>query len=355
MGRHELALELLKQGTVIPAIPLVLTEERELDELRQRRLIRYYLEAGAGGIAAAVHTTQFQIHGEKSSFLEPVLHVVVEEMERFEHEHSTVLVRVAGVCGDTEHACREAELAESLGFDAVLLSPNGLQGASEADLITRSAAVAKIMPVIGFYLQEAVGGRKLSRAYWRTLADIENVVAIKCACFDRYRTEDLVKGVMESDRTDEIALYTGNDDHIVMDLLTKFTCTVNGEKREKFFVGGLLGQWSCWTKTAVEIFDECKKSQKSGVISAQLLGTAEKLTECNGAIFDVANRFAGCIAGIHYILMRQGLMEGCWCLDPEEGLSPGQAAEIDRVCESYPEIGDDAFVSAYLNRNPILK
>lgn len=343
MDRHEKALRLLHAGTVIPAIPLALTGERKFDARAQGRLVRYYMAAGSGGVAAAVHSTQFEIRDPEHNLLRPVLETVIREMEAFEAETGKVLVRIAGVCGATEQACREAELAKELGFDAVLLSPGGLKGWTEAQLLDRTRAVAQVMPVVGFYLQEAVGGRKLSKEYWRRLADIPNVAAIKCACFDRYRTQDLVKGVMESRRWEEVALYTGNDDHIVMDLLTPFTL---GD-RKKYFVGGLLGQWSVWTRKAVEIFEACKAARESGVIPAELLSLAEHLTEANGAVFDVENRFAGCIPGLHYVLMGQGLMAGTWCLNPGEVLSPGQAEEIDRVRAAYPELIDDDFVKEF--------
>jgi len=348
MDRHAKALALLRQGTVIPAIPLALTEDRTFDEAHQRRLVRYYMAAGSGGVAAAVHSTQFEIRDPKYGMFEPVLRCVAEEMDRFEQENDTTLVRISGVCGPTDQACREAALARDLGYDAVLLSPGGLNGWSEAQLLARTAAVAEIMPVVGFYLQDAVGGKKLSKDYWRRLADIPNVVAIKCACFDRYRTQDLVKGVMESSRADEVTLYTGNDDHIILDLLTPFSCTVNGETKIKWFQGGLLGQWSVWTHTAVRIFEDCVKCRETGRIPQSLLTTAEHLTECNGAVFDVANRFAGCIPGLHYVLQQQGLMAGTWCLNPDEVLSAGQAEEIDRVRAAYPEITDDAFVQSFL-------
>jgi len=346
MDRHEIALKILHQGTVIPAIPLALTEDRKFDEVCQRRMIRYYMAAGSGGVAAAVHSTQFEIRAPEHNLFRPVLETVISEMTRFEEESGKVLVRISGVCGPTEQACAEAMLAKQLGFDAVLLSPGGLAHWTEAQLLERTRAVAQIMPVIGFYLQEAVGGRKLSKEYWRQLADIENVVAIKCACFDRYRTQDLVKGVMESDRADEVALYTGNDDHIVMDLLTPFVH--NG--RKKYFVGGLLGQWSVWTNRAVEIFNRCVACQQRGSIDAELLTIAEHLTEANGAVFDVANRFAGCIPGLHYVLMKQGIMKGTWCLNPEEVLSEGQTEEIDRLWKTYPEVADDDFVAEFLRQ-----
>jgi len=344
MDRHSKALEILKNGTVIPAIPLVLDADRRFDAKAQGRLVRYYMAAGSGGVAAAVHSTQFEIREPKHALLRPVLETVIAEMERYERESGRTLVRIAGACGETAQACAEAELARSLGYDAVLLSPGGLSAYGEAELLERTRAVAKIMPVIGFYLQEAVGGRKLSRDYWRALADIPNVVAIKCACFDRYRTEDLVKGVMESARADEVALYTGNDDHILLDLLTPF---VHGGKT-RYFVGGLLGQWSVWTNRAVEMMEECREARKIGKIDSALLTKAEHLTEANGAIFDVANRFAGCIPGIHYVLMRRGLMPGTWCLNPDEVLSPGQAEEIDRIWAAYPEVADDEFVARFL-------
>lgn len=348
MDRHEKALQILHAGTIIPAIPLVLDNQRKFDEAGQRRIVRYYMRAGVGGVAAAVHSTQFEIRKPEHNLFEPVLRLVADEMERYENETGTCLVRVAGACGPTEQACTEAELIRKMGFDAVLLSPGGLGDWTEEQLLERTAAVAKIMPVIGFYLQEAVGGRKLSKAYWRKLADIPNVVAIKCACFDRYRTQDLVKGVMESDRWEQVSLYTGNDDHIVMDLLTPFSCRVNGENRKKTFVGGLLGQWSVWTKKAVEIYEACKRCQTEGTIPLELMTVAEQLTECNSAVFDTENRFAGCIPGLHYVLHKQGLIPGTLCLNPEEVLSAGQAEEIDRVRKAYPNIIDDDFVAAFL-------
>ena len=344
MNRHETALRLLHEGTVIPAIPLALTEQRQFDESYQRRMVRYYMEAGSGGVAAAVHSTQFEIREPRYNLFRPVLEAVADEMDQFEARTGKVLVRISGVCGATQQACEEAKLTKELGYDAVLLSPGGLTDWTEEQLLERTRAVAQIMPVVGFYLQEAVGGRKLSRDYWRKLADIPNVVAIKCACFDRYRTQDLVKGVMESARANEVALYTGNDDHIVMDLLTPFVH--NGQK--KYFVGGLLGQWSVWTNRAAEIFERCKACRDTGVIDAELLTVAEHLTEANGAVFDVANRFAGAIPGLHYVLMKQGLMRGTWCLNPDEVLSSGQVEEIDRLWAAYPEVADDDFVNEFL-------
>ncbi|MBE5783823.1 MAG: dihydrodipicolinate synthase family protein [Clostridiales bacterium] len=346
MSRHERAMEILRRGTVIPAIPLALTAERKLDEEKQRLMVRYYLAAGSGGIAAAVHSTQFEIRDPRHNLFLPVLKAVKEEIDAFERETGKAVVRISGVCGGTEQACREAEEAKALGYDAVLLSPGGLKDWTEEQLLDRTRKVAQVMPVVGFYLQEAVGGRKLSKDYWRKLSDIPNVAAIKCACFERYRTQDLVKGVMASRRGDEVALYTGNDDHIILDLLTPFEH--GGKKR--YFVGGLLGQWSVWTKKAVEIFDLCMACREKGEIPAPLLTLAEHLTEANGAVFDVENRFAGCIPGLHYVLCNQGLMAGTWCLNPEETLSPGQAEEIDRVQRDYPELTDDDFVAEFLKK-----
>ena len=344
MTHQERALELLHKGTVIPAIPLALTEDKRLDGTYQRRMIRYYLEAGAGGVAAAVHSTQFEIRDPKYHLFEPVLELAADEIEKFEASTGKTTIRISGICGETEQACNEAETAKRLGFDAVLLSPGGLNHWSEEQLLERTTAVAQIMPVIGFYLQEAVGGRKLSREYWRKLANIPNVAAIKCACFDRYRTEDLVKGVMESARADEVTLYTGNDDHIIMDLLTPFE--YNG--KTKYFDGGLLGQWSVWTKRAVELFDRCMHCRENRKIDAELLTIAEHLTEINGAVFDVDNRFRGCIPGLHYVLMRQGLMRGIWCLNDQEKLSDGQAEKIDRLWAVYSEVTDDDFVKQFM-------
>ena len=349
MTRHERALELLREGTVIPAIPLALDENRCFDKNSQRRMVRYYMASGAGGVAAAVHSTQFEIRDPKHNLLQPVLETVISEMEKYEKEMGKTLVRISGVCGPVEQACAEAELSKKMGFDAVLLSPGGLNGYSEEQLLNRTVEVAKIMPVIGFYLQEAVGGRKLSKDYWKRLADIPNVVAIKCACFDRYRTQDLVKGVMESERCDDVALYTGNDDHIVMDLITPFV----HHGKTKYFVGGLLGQWSIWTNRAVEIFTRCKNCRESGSVDIELLTMAEHLTEANGAVFDVANEFAGCIPGLNYVLMKQGLMKGTWCLNSNEVLSDGQADEIDRLWNLYNEIADDDFVKEFISKDSV--
>lgn len=343
MNRHEKALDLLRKGTVIPAIPLVLDENRKFDEANQRRLVRYYLAAGVGGVAVAVHTTQFEIRLPEINLLAPVMKATAEEIDTFEAETGKTVIRIAGACGPATQAVAEAKLAKSLGFDAVLLSPGGLPDASMDELLRRTEAVAAEMPVIGFYLQPAVGGRKLPFTYWKALAEIDNVVAVKSAPFNRYQTLDLVRGVAMSDRSDQVALYTGNDDNIVVDLLTPFVFEKDGKRIEKHFAGGLLGHWSVWTNTVVKYFDTIVKARKSGSIPPALLTLAAEITDCNGVVFDVEHDFAGCIPGVHEVLRREGLMPGTWCLNPGEVLSPGQSEEITRVWEMYPHLNDDAF------------
>lgn len=348
MERHEQALRQLHAGTVIPAIPLVLDENRQLDEHGQRRLIRYYLASGVGGVAVAVHTTQFAIRKPGIDLFVPVLQVAQQEFDAFEQRTGQRLVRVAGACGPTEQAVQEARLAAAHGFDAVLLSPGGLNTLGEQELVARTRAVAEVLPVIGFYLQTACGGRRLSAAYWQAVAEIPGVAAIKCASFDRYQTLDLVRGVAMSARRDEVTLYTGNDDNIVVDLLTPFRFMVGGKMVEKRFAGGLLGHWSVWTHSVVQLYRELRAYQDGRPIPAELLARAAAITDCNGVFFDAAHNFAGCIPGVHEVLRRQGLLRGIWCLDPAEQLSPGQSDEIDRVCAAYPELNDDAFVRAHL-------
>jgi hypothetical protein len=334
----------LQRGLVIPACPLALTAERRLDERRQRALIRYYAAAGAGGIAVGVHTTQFAIRDPKIGLLESVLSVVAEELNDADARSREPLARIAGVCGGTARAVQEAELARRLGYNAGLLSLAALRDANEDELIAHCRAVAGVIPLIGFYLQPAVGGRVLNRSFWRRFADIERVVAIKIAPFNRYQTLDVMRAVAESGRND-IALYTGNDDHIVLDLVTPYRFVVDGRRIERRMVGGLLGQWAVWTRRAVELLERCHGViAADGAVSADLMRLSAELTEANAAVFDAANGFAGCIAGVHEVLRRQGLFEGTWCLDANEVLSPGQQEEIDRVCRDYPHLTDDAFV-----------
>lgn len=348
MNRHEAALAKLAEGTIIPAHPLALDSNRKMDEKRQRLLTRYYLAAGAGGLAVGVHTTQFDIRKPEISLFEPVLQIAADEADAFEHMTGKTVVKVAGACGSLSQAVQEAETARGYGYDAVLLSPGGLGRLGEDELLARTEAVAGILPVIGFYLQPSVGGRVFSYGYWEKFCEIDNVVAIKSAPFNRYQTLDAVRASALSGRADKIALYTGNDDNIVVDLLTRYRFRENGKTYEKRFVGGLLGHWAVWTKSAVALFEELKRISWDAAISSEWLTRAMEVTDANAAFFDAANGFAGCIAGIHEVLRRQGLLEGIWCLDEKETLSPGQMSEIDRVYRMYSHLQDDAFVSAFL-------
>jgi dihydrodipicolinate synthase/N-acetylneuraminate lyase len=310
----------LLEGLVIPAHPLALTAARKLDERRQRGLTRYYLDAGAGGLAVGVHTTQFAIR--ECGLYEPALSLAREEVG------ARPVVMIAGVCGARDQALREAACAAQLGYHAVLLSLAALPDATTPELIEHARAIGEVLPLVGFYLQPAVGGRPLDADFWRRFAALDCVVAIKIAPFSRYHTVDALRGVADSGRAAAIALYTGNDDHIVLDLLSTF--------RGLRMVGGLLGQWAVWTRRAVAMLEAIHRAPAA----PQWLETAARLTDANGAIFDVANGFRGCIPGIHEVLRRQGLLDGIWCLDPDAGLSPGQSAEIDRVCAAYPELID---------------
>ncbi len=331
----------LHSAIVIPACPLALTAQRRLDERRQRALIRYYLDAGAGGLAVGVHTTQFAIRDPRIGLFRPVLELAAQELRRCPRP----AVRIAGVCGPTAQALAEAELVRECGYQAALLSLGALRDASEAELLDHCRRVAEIIPVVGFYLQPAVGGRVLPYSFWRKLTEVGNVVAIKIAPFNRYQTIDVVRAVAESGR-DDIALLTGNDDNILLDLLTPFRFrTAAGAAVERRITGGLLGQWAVWTRRAVELVNECQRLVAAGGdIPAEMLRRHVELTDANAVLFDAAHGFAGCIAGIHEVLRRQGLLEGIWCLDPHETLSPGQAEEIDRVCRAYPHLTDDELV-----------
>lgn len=330
----------LQAGQVIPAHPLALTAERRLDERRQRALTRYYLAAGAGGIAVGVHTTQFAIR--ERGLLEPVLALAADTVTAELKARPRPFVRIAGALGRTPQAMHETALAARLGYDAVLLSLSAWRDAPEEEIVAHCREVATTLPVFGFYLQPAVGGRPLAYSFWRAFADIPNVIGIKIAPFNRYQTLDVIRAVADSGRHD-IALYTGNDDNIVMDLLSRFRFP-GGERR---MVGGLLGQWAVWTRRAVEMLSAIRRLPDAPVDQAWFRH-AGALTDANAAIFDAANGFRGCIAGIHEVLRRQGLLEGIWCLDPDEGLSPGQKEEIDRVLAAYPDLADDAFVKENL-------
>lgn len=342
---QQAAMDLLREGTVIPAHPLALNADRQLDERRQRALTRYYLDAGSGGLAVGVHTTQFAIR--EVGLYDRVLSLAAEAAASWTDR---TLAMVAGLAGPTAQAVKEAKTAVSLGYHAGLLSLAALKGQSEDALIAHCEQVAAEIPLIGFYLQPAVGGLHLSADFWARFAAIPNVVAIKVAPFNRYRTVDVVRGIVDAGAENKVTLYTGNDDHIVLDLVTPFTAMRGGQPVTLRFKGGLLGHWSVWTKGAVEIFERCRAEAAKDAVSAEMLALDSRVTDCNGAFFDVLNDLRGCIAGCHEILRRQGLLEGIWCLDPEEGLSPGQAEELTRVSRLHADLADDDFVRANLPR-----
>lgn len=346
MSMRSEAARALREGIAIPAHALALTASRRLDERRQRGLTRYYLDAGAGGLAVAVHTTQFEIREPQHGLLAPVLEIAAEEAKRRKPE----AVRIAGVCGSTTQATAEAALARDLGYDAALVSLAALPRAADTALIAHCRAVGDILPIIGFYLQPAVGGRVLGYSFWRAFCDLECVVAIKIAPFDRYRTLDVVRAVAESGRAGEVALYTGNDDHIVFDLVTRYELPVSGWIAAVRIVGGLLGQWSFWTRPAAQLQAEIRRIHETGAsFSPDLLALGSQITDVNQAVFDVRHAFLGCLPGIHEMLRRAGLITSRACLDPTLDLSPGQAEEIDRVVASYPHLSDDDFVKEHLD------
>lgn len=340
--------EQFRHGLVIPAHPLALDAAGRFDERRQRALTRYYVAAGAGGLAVGVHTTQFAVRDPHVGLFEPVLALAAEEIARADRERQVPLVRIGGVCGRTAQAVREAGLLADLGYHAGLLSLAALHDDSDAALVAHCRAVADVLPVVGFYLQPAVGGRVLSYAFWREVAEIESVVAIKIAPFNRYQTLDVVRAVAESGR-DDIALYTGNDDSIVADLVTPFRFEIDGRSVERRMVGGLLGHWAVWTRPAVALLADCHAAAASGHVPADLLARGVEVTDANAALFDAANGFAGCIAGLMEILRRQGLVQSARCLDPAEGLGPGQREAVDRVWRAYPHLNDDDFVRRHLD------
>lgn len=338
------ARERLSRGEVIPAHPLALTAERKLDERRQRALTRYYLDAGAGGLAVGVHTTQFAIRDPEVELYRPVLELAMQTVAATHHHP----VMIAGIVGKTPQAMTEAEIAVALGYDVGLLSLGAWKQESEGDILVHCQRIAEVIPLFGFYLQPAVGGRVLSYRFWRDFAEIPNVWAIKIAPFDRYATMDVVRAVVEAGRSD-IALYTGNDDNIVADLITPFPVVVGGQTVVRWIDGGLLGQWAMWTRAAVDLLRRAKALRSDPAKAVDLLRIGAALTDANAAIFDAAHGFSGCIPGIHEVLRRQGLLAGTWCLDESEVLWPGQADEITRVHRSYPELNDDAFVAERLH------
>jgi hypothetical protein len=338
-------LALLRRGTVIPAHLLALDAERRLDVRRQRALARYYLDAGAGGLAVGVHATQFAIR--EAGLYEEVLRIAAREAADWTNRP---VVLIAGLSGGTAQAQREARIARDVGYHAGMLSLAPMKGASVDELITHCTAVAAEIPLVGFYLQTAVGGIALPVAFWRRFASIENVVAVKVAPFNRYRTLDVVRGIAAARAEDRVTLYTGNDDHIVLDLTTPFAVMRDGSELRLRIRGGLLGHWSVWTKSAVALHARIQDAVVAGRIDEDLLALDARVTDCNSAFFDVAHDFAGCIAGCHEVLRRQGLLEGIWCLDPKETLSAGQADEIDRVYREHGDLADDDFVRANLDR-----
>ncbi len=333
-----------RQGMVIPAMPLALNEHRDFSESNQQALVRYYIDAGAGGIAVGVHTTQFEIHDARHGLYEKVLSFVSEAVDQWTARRNMKVMKIAGVCGTSRQALDEARFARSRGYHACLLSLSALRGCTQGELLDHCQQVASVMPVVGFYLQPAVGGVVLSRAFWQEFARIDNVIGIKIAPFNRYQTLDVIKGVCDAGKENEITLYTGNDDNIIVDLITEYhVSTAGGEKRVRI-KGGLLGHWAVWTRRAVEMLAKIHAGVEGGVIPSELLTLAAQVTDCNAAFFDAANNYAGCIPGIHEMLRRQGLFQGTWCLNPNEILSPGQLEEIDRVCEFYHHLDDDEFI-----------
>jgi hypothetical protein len=336
---------LIAEGTVIPAHPLALDAGRKLDTTHQRALTRYYIDAGAGGLAVGVHTTQFAIRDV--GLYRPVLELAAETAAAWT---TRPLALVAGLAGPTTQAVAEAQTARAIGYHAGLLSLAAMKAASEDDIIAHCEVVAREIPLVGFYLQPAVGGVILSADFWRRFAAIDNVIAIKMAPFNRYRTLDVLRGVCAAGALDRVTLYTGNDDHILLDLTLPFDLRDQGVTTRVHIRGGLLGHWSVWTASAVKQFEMCREARGKDSLPVDLLALDARVTDCNSAFFDVTNNFHGCIAGCHEILRRQGLLNGIWCLDPAEGLSPGQMQEIDRVCREHADLGDDAFVAENLQK-----
>ncbi len=336
---------LIADGTVLPAHPLALNADRALDTIHQRALTRYYIDAGAGGLAVGVHTTQFAIRDV--GLYKPVLELAAETAANWTKKP---LAMVAGLAGPTRQAIAEARIALGIGYHAGLLSLAAMKSASEDDIIAHCEAVAREIPLVGFYLQPAVGGVILSADFWRRFAAIDNVIAIKIAPFNRYRTLDVLRGVCAAGALDRIALYTGNDDHILLDLTVPFDLRDRGVTIRTHIRGGLLGHWSVWTASAIRQFEMCRAARHKDTVPSDLLALDARVTDCNSAFFDVAHDFHGCIAGCHEILRRQGLLDGIWCLDPNEGLSPGQMREIDRVCNEHADLSDDDFVAAHLQK-----
>ena len=352
MTRNDLPPAILRkimEGTVIPAIPLALDAGRHFDERRQKALVRYYIDAGAGGIAIGVHTTQFDIRLPEYGLYKPVVSCVGRTIDEYAAGKGKKIVKIGGICGRTPQAILEAAFLRDSGFHAGLLSMAAFKQGTVKSMIAHVRKVAGILPVFGFYLQPAAGGRILPYRFWRELVEIDNVIGIKIAPFNRYQTIDVVRAVCDAGREEEVVLYTGNDDNIVADLVTEYRIVSNGKFKRVRIRGGLLGQWSVWTSTAVTLHKQCREiSQKNLPVPQELLALGAQLTEANAVIFDAANGYAGCIPGIHEVLRRQGLLAGTWCLNTSEKLSAGQSAELDRIYASYPHLADDGFVKEHL-------
>lgn len=345
---HEIITALFN-GAVIPALPLALDKDRQIDERSQRALVRYYLDAGAGGVAVAVHTTQFEIRLPEVNLYERILEIAKEEFDRYVVQTQKPVIRIAGVIGKTSQAKQEAKLALKNGYHAVLLGLAAFGDASNREIIEHCKVIADIIPVVGFYLQPAVGGRRLDTDFWREFATIENVIAIKIAPFNRYQTFDVMRGVAESGRAGKIALYTGNDDNILIDLCSKYAIKVGDKIINLKITGGLLGHWAVWTRSAVKLLEDVKSGKFDNDLQKALI-LANQITDSNAAFFDSANNFAGCIVGLHEVLRRQGILNGLWTLNKNEVLSPGQMDEINRVYMAYPHLNDDEFVTENINK-----
>ena len=347
MKKQDIPIEIMqdfRDGVVIPALPLALNSDRSFDEIHEKALVRYYIDAGVGGLAVGVHSTQFEIRDEEVGLFETVLSLASEEMDQYCEKQGKRILKIAGVVGKTDQALKEAEFAVSKGYHAALLSLSAYADGSIDEMVEHSAKIAEIIPLIGFYLQPSVGGRVLPYEFWRKFVEIDNVIAVKMAPFNRYQTFDVIRAVAEAGKENDIVLYTGNDDNILIDLLTPFKVrTSQGEKTLRI-MGGLLGHWGMWTQKAVELMEKVKTIREKDQIPIEMLTLAAEITDTNAAFFDTANGFAGCIPGIHEVLRRQGLLQGTWCLNPHENLSPGQSEEIDRIYASYPHLNDDEFV-----------
>ncbi len=342
-------LKLLRQGCVIPAVPLALDNDRKFDVASQQRLMRYYVDAGAGGVAVGMHFTQFEIRNPGIDLFKPVLAACAEAADAQAQKAGRPILKVAGISGGTKTAVEQAELAVELGYDFAIPSLAVFKGALDEDMLYHMRKIGEVIPLLGFYLLTGVGGIHLSHRFWRGVMELDNLYGIKIAPFNRYFTLDVTRALAESGRVDDITLYTGNDDSIVYDLITPYRYTIGGEERTVRIVGGLLGQWGCWTQKAVELLETCHAiSEGRQALTPDVLTLSAEITDANAALFDPANGYAGSIPGVNEVLRRQGLMQNALTLKPNEVMSPGQLEEINRVLAAYPHLQDDGFVSANL-------